>query len=82
MPLPSNGTLSLQGYSKPGENETITAPPKQAMIVRMSAETLDALERVPQPQMEVSFEENSVVCSLLSRLIYFYSIVVMGREYT
>ena len=62
MPLPSIGTLSLQGYSKPGENETITSPPKQAMIVRMSAETLDALEGVPQPQMQVSFGENSGVC--------------------
>jgi len=59
MPLPANGTLSLQGHSKPGD--ALPSKPKQAMIVRMSAETLDALEAFPnQPPMEFAFGRNPV----------------------
>jgi hypothetical protein len=59
MPLPANNTLSLQGYSRPGD--TVHSKPKQAMIVRMSAETLEALEVFPQqPQMDFEFGDNPV----------------------
>ena len=59
MPLPGNRTLSLQGHSKPGD--ALPSKPKQAMIVRMSAETLDALEAFPnQPPMEFVFGRNPV----------------------
>jgi RNA polymerase II elongation factor ELL len=58
MPLPTNGTLSLQGYSRPGDTVHST---KQAMIVRMSAETLEALQFFPQhPQMDFEFGEKPV----------------------
>ncbi|KAL5528541.1 hypothetical protein ACEPAF_7677 [Sanghuangporus sanghuang] len=42
MPLPSNSSISLQGHSRPGEG--VTTMPKIAMIVRMTEETLDALQ--------------------------------------
>lgn len=59
MPLPDNGTLSLQGHSKPGD--ALPSKPKQAMIVRMSAETLDALEMFPhQPPLQFAFGKNPV----------------------
>jgi len=59
MPLPDSATLSLQGHSKPGD--ALPSIPKQAMIVRMSAETLDALEMFPnQPPMEFAFGKNPV----------------------
>ncbi|KAH9948660.1 hypothetical protein B0H21DRAFT_805422 [Amylocystis lapponica] len=58
MPLPGNGTLSLQGQGRPGD--TLYSKPKRAMIVRMSAETFEALEGFPnQPKMEFEFGENS-----------------------
>lgn len=64
MPLPGNGTLSLQGHSRPGD--TVHSKPKQAMIVRMSAETLEALETFPQqPPMDFDFGENPVRTYLL-----------------
>ncbi|TFK44650.1 hypothetical protein BDQ12DRAFT_673329 [Crucibulum laeve] len=50
MPLPINGTVSLLGSSRPGES----TQPKQAMIVRMSAESLEALESSPG-QMDFVF---------------------------
>jgi RNA polymerase II elongation factor ELL len=59
MPLPGNGVLSLQGHSRPGD--TLHSKPKQAMIVRMSAETLELLEAFPnQPPMDFQFGENTV----------------------
>ncbi|KAL5523663.1 hypothetical protein ACEPAG_7836 [Sanghuangporus baumii] len=42
MPLPSNSSISLQGHSRPGEG--VTTMPKIAMVVRMTEETLDALQ--------------------------------------
>ncbi|KZT66349.1 hypothetical protein DAEQUDRAFT_813588 [Daedalea quercina L-15889] len=42
MPLPGSTTLSLQGLPKPGD--ALYSKPKQAMIVRMTAEALEALE--------------------------------------
>ncbi|KAL5507387.1 hypothetical protein ACEPAH_6843 [Sanghuangporus vaninii] len=42
MPLPSSSSISLQGHSRPGEG--VTTMPKIAMIVRMTEETLDALQ--------------------------------------
>ncbi|KAJ6609829.1 hypothetical protein B0H10DRAFT_450286 [Mycena sp. CBHHK59/15] len=51
MSLPANVKLSVQGHSRPGD--TLHSMPKQAMVVRMSAETLDALQETPH--MEFSF---------------------------
>ncbi|EGN99749.1 hypothetical protein SERLA73DRAFT_179932 [Serpula lacrymans var. lacrymans S7.3] len=56
MPLPGDGVLSLQGLSRPGD--ALHSKPKQAMIVRMSAETLEALEAFPNhPPMDFEFGE-------------------------
>jgi hypothetical protein len=41
MPLPTDTPLSLQGFS------AAQSKPKQAVVVRMSAETLDALDALP-----------------------------------
>ena len=61
MPLPPNGILSLQGPVGPGGADTLK--PKQAMIVRMSQETFEALEAQPNPpKVEVEFGANSVCC--------------------
>ncbi|KAH7911033.1 hypothetical protein BJ138DRAFT_1151642 [Hygrophoropsis aurantiaca] len=58
MPLPDGATLSLQGHSRLGD--TVQSKPKQAMIVRMSAETLEALESsTNSPRMEFEFGENT-----------------------
>ncbi|KAJ7497199.1 hypothetical protein FB451DRAFT_1386497 [Mycena latifolia] len=51
MSLPANVKLSVQGHSRPGD--TLHSVPKQAMVVRMTAETLDALQATPR--MEFSF---------------------------
>ncbi|KAH7928899.1 hypothetical protein BV22DRAFT_1057898 [Leucogyrophana mollusca] len=57
MPLPNGATLSLQGHSRPGDS--VQSKPKQAMIVRMSTETLEALESFPNcPPMDFEFGEN------------------------
>ncbi|KAG2111164.1 uncharacterized protein F5147DRAFT_686586 [Suillus discolor] len=54
MPLPSGTPLSLQGHSRPGD--TVQTKPKHAMIVRMSAETLEALEDLSSnPLMNFEF---------------------------
>ncbi|KAJ7045416.1 hypothetical protein C8F04DRAFT_1064714 [Mycena alexandri] len=51
MSLPTNVKLSVQGHSRPGD--TSHSMPKQAMIVRMTEETLDALQA--SPRMEFTF---------------------------
>ncbi|TDL26085.1 hypothetical protein BD410DRAFT_784108 [Rickenella mellea] len=57
MPLPTTGSLTLQGHSRPGEG--ITAKPKQAMIVRMSEDTLDALQDITsEERMDFMFGDN------------------------
>jgi len=62
MPLPVNSTLSLLGASRPGD--ALLSKPKKAMLVRMSSETLDALEAsISQPQLQFDFGE-SPVCEL------------------
>jgi hypothetical protein len=62
MPLPADGAFPLTGYSKPGE--AATSRPKQAMIVRLSPETLDALQALQDssdPQrMAFTFGDNPV----------------------
>lgn len=59
MPLPANGSLSLQGHSRPGD--AVHSKPKQAMLVRMSAETLEALSNFQnQLQMDFEFGDNPV----------------------
>ncbi|KAG1777776.1 hypothetical protein EV702DRAFT_222969 [Suillus placidus] len=57
MPLPNGTPLSLQGHSRPGD--TIQTKPKRAMIVRMSAETLEALEDLSSnPVMNFEFGDS------------------------
>ncbi|KAJ7132853.1 hypothetical protein C8R43DRAFT_930192 [Mycena crocata] len=51
MSLPANVKLSVQGHSRPGD--TSHSIPKQAMLVRMTAETLDALQA--NSRMDFSF---------------------------
>lgn len=59
MPLPANGTLSLQGHAGPGVTQQ--SKPKQAMIVRMSAETFEALESQSNPpRIEVEMGKRPV----------------------
>jgi RNA polymerase II elongation factor ELL len=59
MPLPPNGTLSLQGHAGPGGTDASKS--KQAMIVRMSTETFEALETQPNPpKLEVEFGDSPV----------------------
>lgn len=56
MPLPDSAPLSLQVSSN-----AVQSKPKCAMIVRMSAETFDALETFPNhPQMSFDFGDNPV----------------------
>lgn len=63
MPLPTNGPLSLQGHTRPGEG--ISTKPKLAMIVRMTEETLDALQNLPpEERMDFEFGEHAVSVSL------------------
>ena len=59
MPLPANAVLSLHGHV--GHAVPEQAKTKQAMIVRMSAETFEALEAQPNPpKVEVEFGDNPV----------------------
>ncbi|KAG6335958.1 hypothetical protein ID866_3134 [Astraeus odoratus] len=54
MPLPTGGPLSLHVHSSLGN--AVQSKPKQAMIIRMSAETLEALESFPtHPEMNFDF---------------------------
>lgn len=54
MPLPKNGSISLQGHSRPGEGTT--TKPKIAMVVRMTEDALDALQNVMSTdRMEFEF---------------------------
>jgi len=73
MPLPvANGTLSLQGQLRPGD--TIQSVPKHAMIVRMSEETLEALEAFPNhPQLEFDFCDTPVCNIFLCHIAHWYS---------
>ncbi|KAI6166045.1 hypothetical protein EDD17DRAFT_1550384 [Pisolithus thermaeus] len=57
MPLPDAGPLSLHVHSSLGN--AVQSKPKQAMIVRLSAETLEALEAFPNhPEMHFDFGDN------------------------
>ncbi|KAJ3502295.1 hypothetical protein NLJ89_g8958 [Agrocybe chaxingu] len=47
MPLPTDTTLSLLAYPRPDFSK-----PKKAMLVRLSTETLEALESLPPVQFE------------------------------
>ncbi|RPD57578.1 hypothetical protein L226DRAFT_558566 [Lentinus tigrinus ALCF2SS1-7] len=56
MPLPANTTLPLTGL--PPEGDHMYLRPKHAMIVRMSAETFDALDQLADSKkLEVQFGE-------------------------
>lgn len=55
MPLPGTGPLSV--HSSLGN--AVQSKPKQAMVVRLSAETLEALESFPNhPEMHFDFGDN------------------------
>lgn len=59
MPLPGQGTLSLHGYSRIGD--TTTTEPKTGMIIRMTPETLEALQdSLGQPNLEVEMSDKPV----------------------
>ncbi|KZT21389.1 hypothetical protein NEOLEDRAFT_757032 [Neolentinus lepideus HHB14362 ss-1] len=54
MPLPSDVRLSLQGPARP--DDAVQSKPKKVMLVRMTAETLEALSDHPNnPRMDFSF---------------------------
>ncbi|KAH9935708.1 uncharacterized protein B0H18DRAFT_976960 [Fomitopsis serialis] len=57
MPLPDGTTLSIQGVPKPGD--VLYTKPKQAMLVRMTSEALEALEASRgTAAMEFEFGDN------------------------
>lgn len=56
MPLPTNSALSLLPANRPGD--ALPSKPKHAMLVRMSSQTLDALDAFPTVQFE--FGDNPV----------------------
>ncbi|KAK2467762.1 hypothetical protein APHAL10511_000057 [Amanita phalloides] len=58
MPLPSNCALSLLGHSRPGD--TVHSKPKQAIIIRLSTEILDALEANPDA-IKIDFNDSPVL---------------------
>lgn len=58
MPLPENTTISLHGHSRP--EDALHSKPKQAIFLRMSAETLEALQASPLPQVQFTFGKRSV----------------------
>jgi hypothetical protein len=58
MPLPENTTISLHGHSRP--EDAFSSKPKQAIFLRMSAETLEALQTSPLPQVQFTFGKRSV----------------------
>ncbi|PCH36123.1 hypothetical protein WOLCODRAFT_140232 [Wolfiporia cocos MD-104 SS10] len=57
MPLPDNTTISLQGISKEGDI-LHTSKPKRAMLVRMTSETLEAIEAQQLKQVDFDFGDN------------------------
>ena len=68
MPLPGQGTLSLHGYSRIGD--TTTTEPNKGMIIRMTTETLEALQdSLGQANLEVQMSDSPVRASL-KRNIY------------
>ncbi|KAI6040202.1 hypothetical protein EDC04DRAFT_2894202 [Pisolithus marmoratus] len=57
MPLPDTSPLSLHVH--PSLGNAVQSKPKQAMIVRLSAETLEALESFPNhPEMHFDFGDS------------------------
>ena len=59
MPLPTDTQLSLLGCSHIGS--AIQSKTKKAMVIRMSAETLDAIGAFSgQPQLDFVFGPNPV----------------------
>lgn len=65
MSLPESGRLALHGETQPGGPLPLN-PKRQAMIVRLSAETLEALEGVALDsgaKIDIEFGENSSVKS-------------------
>ena len=68
MPLPGQGTLSLHGYSRIGD--TTTTEPKKGMIIRMTTETLEALQdSLGQANLEVQMSDSPVRASLRQNIL-------------
>ncbi|TCD62028.1 hypothetical protein EIP91_007546 [Steccherinum ochraceum] len=57
MPLPNDATLSLQRYTNPGDSTQST--PFPAMLVRMTAETFEELEKQDKPHMQIQFGKDN-----------------------
>lgn len=58
MPLPENTTISLQNHTRP--EDVLHSKPKQAIFLRLSAETLEALQASSAPQVQFTFGKRSV----------------------
>jgi RNA polymerase II elongation factor ELL len=81
MPLPPDSTLPL--FTQPSPSEMVSAKSRHAMIVRMSAETLDALELAAKG-MDVEFSDNPVrlpLHSLLSPPSPLYQGIYIGDSF-
>lgn len=59
MPLPENTTISLHNLSRP--EDALHSKPKQAIFLRLSAETLEALQASPTPQVQFTFGKRSCI---------------------
>ncbi len=58
--LPPDATYALQGFhTRPGE-ALPSNPQKQAYIVRLSRQTLDALDASEHPQLQFEFGDKQV----------------------
>ena len=65
MPLPENTTISLHGHTRP--EDTLHSKPKQAFFLRLSTDTLEALQASPLPQVQFTFGKRSVGSILTAR---------------
>ena len=68
MPLPPDSTLALLPHTNPGELGH--SKPKQAMIVRLSADTLDALQSYNGDKPLLDFEFADIPVATLLFLHY------------
>ena len=66
MSLPDSGRLVLQGPALPGD-PTQANPKKTAILLRMSAETFNALERDAKMDIELTGQP-VILCYTLSRV--------------
>lgn len=71
MPLPCTGNLSLLGPSQ-------AAKPKQAMILRMSTEALDAMQQL-NAELKFDFGENPVRPPSIASLFFLTCLLGAAR---